>query len=196
MGLPKMKRLNKRVLVFAAGVSIQMIALFADHIEELPWGMRFIAPAYVHAKAGIAKIERTGALDKTDEGFVELTQIVIDSLGMSPEGDTPIYAERPKIRAESIRVSRSMLSNYGVWARALTVKVSVEPPAYLANDQVPVLLEGLSKEVEERKGPRILGFCIVVFCVGTLFIFLASRMNPKKQGEPVAQAPSSSPEQQ
>src|SRR5437867_4391086 len=67
------------ILTFAAGVLISICAFSVDKADRLPIVMRFLAPAYVHAQTGVAKLKSTKALLPSDDGFAEIAKLFFDT---------------------------------------------------------------------------------------------------------------------
>jgi hypothetical protein len=65
------------VILFFGGLLIQLAALFGEHATEIPFVLRLIAPSYYHANQGIEKIVLGNNLKIGDEGFNEISAILL-----------------------------------------------------------------------------------------------------------------------
>jgi hypothetical protein len=65
--------------IFFAGIALSVCAFLVDRAENIPVVMRLLAPAYIHAQTGLAKLQSTKTLVPGDEGFPEISRLFFET---------------------------------------------------------------------------------------------------------------------
>jgi hypothetical protein len=121
--------------------------------------MRFLAPAYVHAQAGVAKLGSSKTLLPGDDGFSELAKLFFDTA--SHENSAEVLA---LLSVKGFTRQTAMIA-LGEDHAGEVVPVEVE----LSNGQkVRWDLKQIESQLDSLKGNRVFDYTLVFFAVGTV----------------------------
>jgi hypothetical protein len=65
-------------ILFFGGLLIDLVAMFGEYAEQIPFVTRIVTPSYYHAKQGIKTLEREGSLSKGAKGYDEISKILLE----------------------------------------------------------------------------------------------------------------------
>jgi len=193
-----MKRFKKRaIVVLAAGILIQLAALFGEHATEIPFVFKIIAPSYCHAEKGVETLKGKGSLEKDDEGFDEISGLLVKVYTkLCKTNLNPEYAEAniPIFNVNDIIIEgRGFALGKDVFRLSCSITNSV---FFNSPDHVNWELGDLEKSVEQLKKPNLLFFCFGMFLLGTVLDVAAFFMEAKNSNEAVSNIQNSDKNQQ
>ena len=171
-------------ILFFCGLLIQLLALFGDHATEIPLFLRLVAPSYQHSKSGITKLVANRKLEKTDDGFREITSVLLADFrkrnNVSPT-IKDIKIEKIWLEVQATRGDQPVEGYVLVDFEFSTTTTKV----FGVGGNVGFMTaEKLKESVEDLKEPNILITCILLFLVGSaveVIAFFAERSESRKE---------------
>lgn len=190
--------------LFALGVLITFIGFFTDRAESIPRILRLINPSYYHAKNGIKRFEQMQPLNKSDDGFVEISALVLNHYCdyVNKNRSTPLTKQEIEpLRVEWMKPNSTAVFNGVVPPQTIRIEFQITS----TNNQVPMpnnynpaaawVMEPTLSEVQEgAEGLKNFKFSFLVFIFGiglTVTTYLVENSIRPHQGQQTHAQPQS-----
>jgi len=158
-------------LIFFAGIVLSICAFVVDKADHIPVVLRLVVPAYVHARAGLAKLQSTKVLVPADEGFAQISRLFFETA--SHENSPELLAT---LSIKSFTRQTAMIA-FGEDRAGEIVPLQVD----LSNGQkVQWDVRQVEAQVASLKQSRVFDFALALFILGTVIAvigFLIERLS-------------------
>jgi hypothetical protein len=194
-------------ILFFIGFLIQLAGLLGEHATEIPFVIRIVAPHYSHALAGIEILGKKHGLEKNDEGYKEISEILIerafDICRVSPKqiakSDMRIYriydSESLTIQTDDGDVGANFDRPF--FYSLVSTNVTFVGGGGVAGGATNFICDiaRLQEPIEKLKDSNLLDFCFGMFFLGTIVEFIALFIESKESVEPSENHPNKDEEQ-
>lgn len=150
-----------RVGLFITGITFQFASFYVSQVEQVACVLNIVSPKFVGGMAGVRSIEAGESLDQNDEGFQEVSTVIMAQIRKLNPSQTEVVN---KLDIEKLKpASSSKVDFFG----ALTVnKVDVQHLLSDGREGVVTNTDYLRKLFEETRKASIFYWSLGLLIVG------------------------------
>jgi len=180
-------RLKKRIpyFLFFTGLIIGLGVFIGDHADEMPWVLRYIAPASYHEEAGIDALKKGKILNSGDEGFLQISSTLIANVKMKSEDSVISEDSAPSESDVEIGIRDIKISGLGGFTSGMEPLVSFTAFSPNHPEIWPTPLEGSLQpailDADRRKSASILPFCFGLFLLSSILEIIGFLMESREE---------------
>jgi len=147
------------IALFFVGLLFEFAAFFGDQAANIPFVMKFVAPRYTQAQAGVQALSTKKTLETTDPGFAVISEIL---LALMHELNDPKDVAK-------ISIQKFSLGNAGLRFNSNRAREVIPINVTLSDGQILEWdLASLTTRVDALQEKNLFGYALVVFLIGAV----------------------------